>query len=106
MLLSWSATLTGTTFNGQRINTTSSSSTNFVTFNEPNGTYIYNTHLLSGYRSKSSKGSISVTGSSITSRINVEQTTDYLLYGGIIGVIVIIAIVGAVFAIRNRKNKP
>ena len=47
---SWSATLTGTTFNGQYINVTLSSTTNTITFYEPNGTYSYTIHLPSGYQ--------------------------------------------------------
>ncbi|MGC8620241.1 MAG: hypothetical protein ACP5LA_07080, partial [Thermoplasmata archaeon] len=102
----WSATLTGTTFNGQYINVTLSSTSNKITFNEPNGTYTYIIHLPSGYQSTSTKGSISVSGNSAIASFTAQQTTNYLLIG-IIAVIVVIAIVaGIVFMRRGKSKKP
>ncbi|MGC8673458.1 MAG: hypothetical protein ACP5TO_08200, partial [Thermoplasmata archaeon] len=102
----WSATLAGTTFNGQYINVTLSSTSNKITFNEPNGTYTYIIHLPSGYQSTSTKGSISVSGNSAIASFTAQQTTNYLLIG-IIAVIVVIAIVaGIVFMRRGKSKKP
>jgi hypothetical protein len=70
---SWSATLTGTTFNGQYINITLSSTTNTITFNEPNGSYSYTIHLPSGYQSNSVKGQVNVSGNSAIATIKAQQ---------------------------------
>ncbi len=101
---SWSATITGMAFNGQYVNITLSSTTNTITFNEPNGTYSYSIHLPSGYNGNNLKGTVDLVGSSVTSSVKAYQTTNYLVYA-IIGVIAIIAIVGAVFAMKSRKRK-
>jgi hypothetical protein len=101
---SWSATLSGTTFNGQFINVTLSSTTNTITFNEPNGTYTYTVHLPSGYTSSNAKGSTTVSGASTTAAITAQQPTNYLLYI-IIVIVVIIAVLGVVMAMRRGKNK-
>jgi len=107
----WSATLTGTTFNGQYINVTLSSTTNTITFNEPNGTYSYIIHLPSGYQSNNGKGQVNVSGNSAIATIKAQQiikpqqTTKYL-WIGIIAVVIVIAILLAVaFLIRNRNKK-
>ena len=101
---SWSATLTGTTFNGKYINVTLSSTTNTITFNEPNGTYSYIIHLPSGYQSNNAKGSVNVSGNSAIVTIKAQQTMNYLLIG-IIAVVIVIAIVIVVILLRKRKNK-
>jgi hypothetical protein len=101
---SWSATLTGTTFNGQYIDVTLSSTTNTITFNEPNGSYSYIIHLPSGYQSTSTKGPISVSGNSTLATFTAQQPTNYFLIG-IIALIVIIAIVAGIFLLRRGKNK-
>jgi len=107
---SWSATLTGTTFNGKYINITLSSTTNTITFNEPNGSYSYIIHLPSGYQSNNVKGQVNVSGNSAIATIKAQQaikpqqTTNYLSIG-IIGVIIIIVIsLGVTFLMRS-KNK-
>ncbi|MGC8692622.1 MAG: hypothetical protein ACP5RZ_06400, partial [Thermoplasmata archaeon] len=88
------------------INVTLSSTTNKITFNEPNGTYTYIIHLPSGYQSTSTKGPISVSGNSAIASFTAQQTTNYLLIG-IIAVIVVIAIVtGIVFMRRGKSKKP
>jgi YVTN family beta-propeller protein len=101
---SWSATLTGTTFNGQYINITLSSTTNTITFNEPNGTYSYIIHLPSGYQSNNAKGSVNVSGNSAIVTFKAQQTMNYL-WIGIIAVVIIIAIVIGVILLRRGKNK-
>ncbi|MFP3257725.1 MAG: hypothetical protein RXO36_07990, partial [Candidatus Nanopusillus acidilobi] len=101
---SWSATLTGTTFNGQYINITLSSTTNTITFNEPNGTYSYIIHLPSGYQSNNAKGSVNVSGNSVIVTFKAQQTMNYL-WIGIIAVVIIIAIVIGVILLRRGKNK-
>ncbi len=100
----WSATLAGKTFNGQYINVTISSTTNKITFNEPNGTYSYIIHLPSGYQSTNTKGPISVSGNSVLTSIAAQQTNNYFLIG-IIAVIVIIAIVAGIIFMRKGKHK-
>jgi hypothetical protein len=101
---SWSATLTGTTFNGQYINITLSSTNNTITFNEPNGTYSYIIHLPSGYQSNNAKGSVNVSGNSAIVTFKAQQTMNYL-WIGIIAVVIIIAIVIGVILLRRGKNK-
>jgi YVTN family beta-propeller protein len=101
---SWSATLTGTTFNGQYINITLSSTTNTITFNEPNGTYSYIIHLPSGYQSSNAKGSVNVSGNSAIATFKAQQTMNYL-WIGIIAVVIIIAIVIGLILLRRGKNK-
>jgi YVTN family beta-propeller protein len=100
----WSATLTGTTFNGQYINITLSSTTNTITFNEPNGSYLYIIHLPSGYQSNNAKGSVNVSGNSAIATFKAQQTTNYL-WIGIIAVVIIIAIVIGLILLRRGKNK-
>ncbi|MGC8515884.1 MAG: protease pro-enzyme activation domain-containing protein [Thermoplasmata archaeon] len=101
---SWSATITGTAFNGQYINVTLYSKTNTLTFNEPNGTYSYTIHLPSGYNGNNLKGSLNLTGKSVTSSIKAYQTTNPLLYL-IVGLIAIIVVAGVVFALRSKRLK-
>jgi hypothetical protein len=101
---SWSATLTGTTFNGQSINVTLSSTNNTITFYEPNGTYIYTIHLPSGYQESNTKGSINVSGNSATLTIKAQGTINYL-WIVIIAVVIIIALTIGIILLRKGKNK-
>ena len=108
----WSATLRGTTFNGQYINVTLSSTTNKITFTEPNGTYTYTLHLPSGYTTNNQKGNITVSGQSMTSSINAKQSSssssnslssNYSILI-IIGMVIIIVAVIAVMAMRRKRK--
>jgi len=101
---SWSATLTGTTFNGQYINVTLSSTTNTLTFNEPNGSYSYIIHLPSGYQSNNAKGPVNVSGNSETATFTAQQTMNYLLIGIIAVIVIILVALGVIFLMRS-KNK-
>ncbi|MEM4114820.1 MAG: hypothetical protein QXP59_02280, partial [Saccharolobus sp.] len=100
----WSVTLSGTAFNGQFVNSTLTSSTGTITFNEPNGSYTYTVHLPSGYTSSNAKGSVSVSGAPVSATISAQPPTNYLLYV-IILIVVIIAIVSVVIAMRRGKKK-
>jgi YVTN family beta-propeller protein len=107
---SWSVTLTGRTFNGQHIDVTLSSTTNTITFNEPNGTYSYIIHLPSGYQN-SVKGQVNVSGNSAIATIKAQQiikpqqTTNYLSIGIIAVVIIIVILLAVAFLIRNRNKQ-
>jgi len=101
---SWSVTLTGRTFNGQYINVTLSSTTNTITFNEPNGTYSYIIHLPSGYQTNNVKGQVYVSGNSETLTFSAQQAIIYL-WIGIIAVVIIIAIPIGAILFRRGKNK-
>ena len=101
---SWSVTLTGRIFNGQYINVTLSSTTNTITFNEPNGTYSYIIHLPSGYQTNNVKGHVYVSGNSETLTFGAQQAIIYL-WIGIIAVVIIIAIPIAAILFRRGKNK-
>ncbi len=101
---SWSAMLTGTTFNGKYINVTLSSTTNTLTFNEPNGSYSYIIHLPSGYRSNNAKGPVNVSGNSETVTFTAQRTMNYLLIGIIAVIVIILVALGVIFLIRS-KNK-
>ncbi len=100
----WSVTLTGTSFNGQYINTTLNSTTNTITFNVPNGTYSYKIHLPSGYQGTDLTGLTSVTGTTANIPIRAQAPTNYMLFI-IIGIVVVIVIIVAFIGIRMRKPK-
>ena len=101
----WSATLTGTAFNGQIINITLNSTSNVVRFDVPNGTYSYSIHLPSGYSAKSSSqltGSATVSGSLSKLAIQAQQNTNWSLYAVI--VVVALVVVGFVYLLMRRKR--
>ncbi len=100
----WSVTLTGTTFNGQYINTTLTSTTNTITFYEPNGTYSYIIHLPSGYQGTNLTGTTSISGTTATIPIKAQAPMNYMLFI-IIGIVVVIVIIGAFVGLRMRKPK-
>jgi uncharacterized lipoprotein NlpE involved in copper resistance len=102
--ISWSATLTGTTFNGQSINVTLSSTNNTIIFYEPNGTYTYTIHLPSGYQGSNTKGSINLSGNSATLTIKAQGTMNYL-WILIIAAVIIIALTIGIILLRKGKNK-
>ena len=107
---SWSATLTGSTFNGQNINITLSSTTNTITFNEPNGSYSYIIHLPYSYQSNNAKGSVNIVGDSenvtfiAQQSFTAQRSMNYLLIGIITMIVIILVALGVIFLIR-RKNK-
>ncbi|MGC8565262.1 MAG: YncE family protein [Thermoplasmata archaeon] len=63
---SWSVTLNGTT---------ETSTTGTITFNEPNGTYVYSIGSVSGYSISPSSGSITVNGTSVLQSIKFTLIT-------------------------------
>jgi hypothetical protein len=93
----WYATIHGTTFNGQHINTTVFSYSTNMTFALPNGTYSYELGLPAGAYGATS-GSFEISGQSVN--VN-ELAMNYLLLGVIIAAIVII---GAAVYISRRNN--
>jgi len=102
---SWSITLNGTT---------KSSTTNTITFKEPNGTYSYTISTedknyapvaLSGtFTVNGANGNQTITFTAVTTLTTVTTPTNYLLYI-IIVIVVIIAVLGVVMAMRRGKNK-
>ena len=98
---SWSVTLSGKAFNGQLVNITLNSTIDTITFNEPNGSYFYTVHLPSGF-SGNTKGNITVSGQSITSQLKAEQSLSYIDIA-VIAAVIIIAVIGAMFAMRRKK---
>ncbi|MEM3192039.1 MAG: hypothetical protein QW292_08120, partial [Candidatus Parvarchaeota archaeon] len=100
----WSVTLSGTAFNGQYVNSTLTSSTGTITFNEPNGTYSYAVHLPSGYQGTNQKESVTVAGSKVTITITASTTTNYLLIE-IIVIVIIIVVIAGVLVNKNEKKK-
>jgi len=101
---SWSVTLNGNT---------ETSTTNTISFTEPNGTYSFTISPINGYSVSPSSGSITVKGTNISQNITFTSvttttppsSTNYLIYI-IIAVVVIAAAIGAIFAMGRRKNKP
>jgi len=99
---SWSVT-----FNGK----TETSTTNTISFTEPNGTYSFSISSISGYSVSPSSGSITVKGTNISQNITFTSVTtttppssnDYLIYI-IIAVVVIAAAIGVVVAMGRRKK--
>jgi hypothetical protein len=91
-----------------------SSTTNIITFNEPNGTYSYTISTKDkNYAPVISSGTFTVNGSNVNQTItfkavttptNVTISNNYLLYI-IIVIVVIIAVLGVVMAMRRGKNK-
>jgi hypothetical protein len=105
---SWSATLTGTTFNGKYINITLSSTTNTITFNEPDGSYSYYVHVPFGYAGRT-KGNIIVSGQSVYVNVLVtlvilDSAYDYINLVTIAVWVVIIGLIGAAIAVIVRKR--
>ena len=101
---SWSVTLTGTTFTGQQVNVTLSSTTDSITFSEPNGTYTYSVNLPSGYTGTNLSGSFKPTGQLVTTNITVHPATDYTLII-IVVLIVIIAVTATIVVMMRRGQK-
>jgi len=101
---SWSVTLSGKAFNGQLVNITLNSTTDTITFNEPNGSYSYTIHLPSGYQSNNAKGQVNVSGNSETATFTAQQTMNYLLIGMIAVIVIILVALGVIFLMRS-KNK-
>jgi len=99
---SWSVTLNGTT---------ETSTTNTISFTEPNGTYSFSISSINGYSVSPSSGSITVKGTNISHNITFTSVTttsppssnDYLIYI-IIAIVVIAAAIGAVVAMGRRKK--
>jgi len=91
-----------------------SSTTNIITFYEPNGTYSYTISIKDkNYAALISSGTFTVNGTNVnqtitfkavTTSTNIINSTNYLLYI-IIVIVVIIAVLGAVMAKRRGKNK-
>ena len=83
-----------------------SSTTNTLTFNEPNGSYSYTIHLPSGYQSNNAKGPVNVSGNSETATFIAQQTMNYLLIGIIAVIIIILGGLAVVFPtiIKNRQK--
>ena len=101
----WSATLTGTAFNGQFYNLTLNSTSGSISFEVPNGTYSYDVHLPSGYNAKSSShlsGTATVSGSLSKLSVKAQQNTNVVLYVAI--VVVVLVVVGFVFLMMRRKR--
>ena len=101
---SWSVTITGTTFLGQYVNTTLSSTANSVIFKEPNGSYSYTANFPSGYNGTDLNGSFRLTGASVAAKIVIEAQTNYFL---IIIVILILAatVLGGFLTMKQRRRK-
>ncbi|MGC8580705.1 MAG: DUF7619 domain-containing protein, partial [bacterium] len=67
---SWSVTLNGAT---------ESSTTNTITFTEPNGTYSYSIGTVSGYTASPSSGYIKVNGTNVNQEITFNQIKLYTI---------------------------
>jgi photosystem II stability/assembly factor-like uncharacterized protein len=92
----WSVTLNGITL---------SSTTNTITFNEPNGTYSYTIHLPSGYHSNNAKGQVNVSGNSETATFTAQQSVNYLLIGIIAVIVIILVALGVIFLMRSKNKR-
>ena len=99
---SWSVTLNGKT---------ETSTTNTISFVEPNGTYSFSIASINGYSVSQSSGSITVNGTNISQNITFKPVTtttspssnDYLIYI-IIAIVVIAAAIGVVVAMGRKKK--
>lgn len=103
--VTWSVTLSGTSFLGNYVNQTLNSTTKSVVFNEPNGTYSYAVHLPSDYGGSNLTGTIDATGHVATARIIVHSLTNYAL------ILIVVLMVGVIVlamtaVIMKRKKKP
>ena len=98
----WSVTLNGKT---------ETSTTNTISFVEPNGTYSFTIASINGYSVSQSSGSITVNGTNISQNITFKPVTtttspssnDYLIYI-ITAIVVIAAAIGAVVAMGRKKK--
>ena len=94
--------------NGQKF----SSTTDIISFSEPNGTYSYTIGNVSGYSPSPSSGSISINGTNVSKNISFKAINKSKPSSGItseelyliIGMVVAIAVIGSVFAIKRRKR--
>ena len=87
-----------------------SSTTNTITFTEPNGTYNYTISLPSGYKTISLTGTIKTTTSPINVVVPVSATTSTPFYYILIVivlviVVVILAVIAVVLTMKKRKKK-
>ena len=104
---SWSATLTGTTFNNQSVNLTQTSTSGQIIFTEPNGTYQYAVHLPAHFSGTNLTGSLKVVGASVSATVTAKKipVTNYTLYI-VIGVIIVIviALIAVLLVVMRRKK--
>ena len=99
---SWSVTLNGKT---------ETSTTNTISFVEPNGIYSFSIASINGYSVSQSSGSITVKGTNIIQNITFKSVTtttspssnDSLIYI-IIAIVVIAAAIGVVVAMGRKKK--
>ena len=108
---SWSVTLNGFP---------KSSTTDTITFQEPNGSYAFTAGSVSGYTVSPSPGTIRVNGAAVsqpitftssTSNGETHQTTGFLGLPGydgylLIGIIVAAAAAGTVILLLRKRNPP
>jgi len=98
----WSVTLNGKT---------ETSTTNTISFTEPNGTYSFSIASINGYSVSQSSASITVNGTNISQNITFKPVTtttspssnDYLIYI-VTAIVVIAAAIGAVVAMGRKKK--
>jgi len=92
----WSVTLNGAIYN---------STTDTKIFLVPNGTYSYTIGSVPGYSASPSFGNITVNGANVTQAITFRPTTTTLPSSyTIIAIVLIAAVIGAVIAMRRRKQ--
>ena len=102
----WSVTLTGTSSFGLNINVTTETTASSLSFEEPDGTYLYAINLPSGYSSEYKSGGVIVDGFNISVNIPVHAVINYLLIGVIATVVlVIIAIMAVIVRARGVKKQ-
>lgn len=102
--VAWSSTLVGTTFFGQKINETLFTTSGFVTFREPNGSYSYVIHIPSGYTGINQSGSFKSTGKPVTINIATHKATHYTLII-IVALMVVIAVLATIVAMMRRGKR-
>jgi hypothetical protein len=103
---SWSATIKEISSGGYENISILTSTSDVVTFYEPNGSYTYSLSLPNGYHASSGVGSVRVNGNSASV---VEKTSVslnlMLIIGIIVGALVVIFVVIATVLERRRKDR-
>ncbi len=103
---SWSATIEGPSIAGQPSTQTLTSTSNVITFYEPNGSYSYSVDLPSGYHASIGSGTVSVNGKSATV---IEQSSisvnELLIVSILVASLAVVSLVVAALLVKRKRDR-
>jgi hypothetical protein len=103
---SWSATVEGTTFNGQHNVSTLTSTSNVITFYEPNGSYTFTVSLPTGYHAVGAGGQIKVNGTPASLVLRSTVAFNDIIYVAILVVaLLVVFVIIAILLIRRKRDR-